>query len=299
VAKNGEIRFYVSAPTRIVDLVEKTIYGYYPNADIKKIEEPNIFSEKGKVAFAGLVTKETAYLPLKVYKDLPTDPLAAITAALSKMGDEEGAIVQILVRPAGGAWKKTGKSYVASTKKNEANPEKATFKTDPKMLERIDDKCSKAGFETTIRFVVSAATKETADIHLKNISTAFSQFNSDLNSLKKAKIIFKGGFMINFIYKFFPVLELPFWKSVSILSADELATIFHFPNKTIETPQIQWLKAKTGPVPAEVPSSGGTFIGAGYYRGVKKPVFIGPKDRMRHTYIIGKTGVGKSELLKR
>jgi hypothetical protein len=298
VAKNGEIRFYVSAPTRIVDLVEKTIYGYYPNADIKKVEEPNIFSEKGKVAFAGLVTKETAYLPLKVYKDLPTDPLAAITAALSKMGDEEGAIVQILVRPAGGAWKKTGKSYVASTKKNEANPEKATFKTDPKMLERIDDKCSKAGFETTIRFVVSAGTKETADIHLKNISTAFSQFNSDLNSFKKAKIIFKGGFMINFIYKFFPVLELPFWKSVSILSADELATIFHFPNKTIETPQIQWLKAKTGPVPAEVPSSGGTFIGTGYYRGVKKPVFIGPEDRMRHTYIIGKTGVGKSELLK-
>lgn len=298
VGKESDVRFYVSAPTRIIDLVEKTVYGYYPNADIRKVEEPNIFNEKGKVSFSGLVTKEVAYFPLKVYKDLPTDPLAAITAALSKMNKDEGAMIQILVRPGGKRWKKIGKSYVSSTKKNEANPEKATFKTDPKVLEKIDDKCSKPGFETTIRFVVSSKTKEAADMHLKNIISAFSQFNSDLNNLKKVKIFFKGGFMINFIYKFFPVLEMPFLKSVSILSTDELATIFHFPNKTVDAPQINWLKAKTAPVAAEVPTKNGTHIGFGYYRGVKRPVFIGPKDRMRHTYIIGKTGVGKSELLK-
>lgn len=298
VGRNADIRFYVSAPSRIIDLIEKAIYGYYPNADIKKVDEPNIFSEKGKVVFSGLVTKEIAYMPLKVYKDLPTDPLAAITTALSKMGDEEGAMVQILTRPAGSNWKKMGKSYVASTKKNEATPEKATFKTDPKVLEKIDDKCAKPGFEVTIRFVVSAKTKEMAEIHLKNIAAAFSQFNSDLNGLKKAKVLFKGGFMINFIYKFFPVLEPPFFKSVSILSSDELATIFHFPNKTVETPHINWLKAKTAPVPAEIPIDSGTFIGYGYYRGIKRPVHIKPQDRMRHTYIIGKTGVGKSELLK-
>jgi len=298
VAKKSEIRFYISAPSRIIDLVEKTVYGYYPTADINRVDEPNIFTEKGNVAFGNLVTKEAAYMPIKTYKDLSTDPLAAITAALSKMGDEEGAIIQILVRPAPSKWKKAGKSYVSATKKNEANPEKATFKTEPKILEKIDEKCSRSGFETTIRFVVCSQSKEMANMHLKNILTSFSQFNSDLNSFKKPKTFFKGGFMINFIYKFFPVFELPFWKSVSVLSADELATLFHFPNKTIETPQIHWLKAKTGPVPADVPTTGGTYIGTGYYRGVKRPVFVSPKDRMRHTYIIGKTGVGKSELLK-
>lgn len=298
IGKRAEIRFYVSAPSRIVDLVEKTIYGYYPAADIKKVDEPNIFFEDGKVAFAAVRAKEVAYMPLKVFKDLPSDSLAAVTSALSKMSEGEGAVVQILIRPAEAKWKKQGKSYVASTKKTEANPEKATFKTDPKTLEKIDDKCTKSGFETTIRFVVSAKTKEAADIHLRNIKSAFSQFNSDLNSLKGTKIIFKGGFMINFIYKFFPVVELPFLKSVSILSSDELASLFHFPNKTVETPHIQWLKAKTGPVPAEVPQSGGTFMGYGYYRGEKRKVYIGADDRRRHIYIIGKTGTGKSELLK-
>ncbi len=298
VGKKADIRFYVSAPNKIIDLVEKTIYGYYPSADIRRVDEPNIFNVDGKVAFGGVYAKEASYMPLKVFKDLPTDSLAAVTSALSKMGDDEGAIVQLLIRPTGGDWKKHGKSYVSSTKKTEANPEKATFKTDPKVLERVDEKSSKAGFEAAVRFVVSAKTKEMASMHLSNIKTAFSQFNSDLNSLKGARVLFKGGFMINFIYKFFPVFELPFGKSISILSSEELATIFHFPNKTIETPHIQWLKAKTAPVSSEVPQEGGTFIGYGYYRGVKRPVSVGFEDRRRHIYIIGKTGTGKSELLK-
>lgn len=298
IGRKADIRFYVSVPTRIIDLVEKTIYSYYPTADILKVDEPNIFTENGKVAYGSIITKDYSYMPIKVFKDLPTDPLAAITSALSKMGDDEGGEVKIVIRPAGNKWKKEGKSYVSSTKKSESNPEKATFKTDPKVLEKIDDKCSKPGFEVAIRFAVSSANKDMAEAHLRNLKTAFSQFNSDLNGFKGSRILFKGGFMINFIYNFFPVFEPPFSKSISILSSDELATIFHFPNKSIETPHIQWLKAKTAPVPADIPTSGGTFIGKGYYRGVKRPVYIKPNDRMRHTYIIGKTGVGKSELLK-
>ena len=297
IGKKAEIRFYVSAPNRIIDLIEKTIYGYYPTADIKKVDEPNIFSEQGKVVFGALVEKEAPYMPIRFYRDLPTDSLSAITSALSKFDNNEAGIIQILIRPAGSKWKKQGKSYVSSTKKNEANPEKATFKTDPKVLEKIEDKCSKSGFETTIRFVVTAPSKDIADTHLKNIKNAFTQFNSDLNSFSGAKTYFKGGFMINFIYKFFPVVDLPFAKSISILSTDELATLFHFPNKTVETPHIQWLKAKTAPVPIEVFQTGGTAIGDGYYRGVKRPVSIGIEDRRRHIYIIGKTGVGKSVLL--
>ena len=300
IGKKAEIRFYVSAPNRIIDLIEKTIYGYYPMADIKKVEEPNIFSEQGKVVFGGLVQKAVPYMPIRLYRDLPTDSLSAITSALSKFDENEAGIIQILIRPAESKWKSPGKSFVSSTKKNEANPEKATFKTDPKVLEKIEDKCTKSGFETMIRFVVTAPSKDMADTHLKNIKNAFTQFNSDLNSFGGTKDVFKGGFMINFIYKFFPIIDWSFWpfsKSISILSTDELATLFHFPNKTVETPHIQWLKAKTAPVPIEVPQTGGTSIGDGYYRGVKRPVTIGVEDRRRHVYIIGKTGVGKSVLL--
>lgn len=298
VGRKADIRFYVSCPSKLRDLVEKNIYGFYPAADIRIVDEPNIFSDKGKVAYAALRQSDVAYHPIKVFKELPTDPLASITSAVSKMGDNEGVIVQILIRKASDKWKKVGRSYISSIKKTEAQPDKATFKIDPKVLEKIDEKTSKPGFETTVRVVVSSPNKDLADMHLRNIKGAFSQFYSDLNSFTEAKILFKGGFMINFLYKFFPVFELPILKSVSILSSDELATIFHFPNKTVETPHIKWLKAKSAPVGSEVLSSGGTKIGYGYHRGIKRPVHIGFEDRRRHVYIIGKTGVGKSVLLQ-
>ena len=298
IGKNADIRFYVTSPSKVADLVEKTVYGYYPAADIKRVEEPNIFTDDGKVSYAAYIAKEAPYMPLKTYKDMPTDSLAAITSALSKMEEGEGALVQILIKPSDGKWKKAGKSYVASVKKNESNPEKATFKSDPKLLERIEDKSGKQGFDTALRIIVSSRSKDNADLHLRNIKSAFTQFNSDANSLKAVKIRFKGGFMLDAVYKFFPVFELPFFRTFSVFSAEELASFFHFPNKTIETPHVAWLKAKSAPVASEVPQEGGTGIGMGYFRGVKRPVNISFDDRRRHVYIIGKTGTGKSYLLQ-
>ncbi|OGY18003.1 MAG: hypothetical protein A2784_04870 [Candidatus Chisholmbacteria bacterium RIFCSPHIGHO2_01_FULL_48_12] len=42
----------------------------------------------------------------------------------------------------------------------------------------------------------------------------------------------------------------------------------------------------------------GLYLGKSAYRGISRPVYIGEDDRRRHIYIIGKTGTGKSELLK-
>ncbi|OGM02255.1 hypothetical protein A2115_01970 [Candidatus Woesebacteria bacterium GWA1_41_8] len=55
--------------------------------------------------------------------------------------------------------------------------------------------------------------------------------------------------------------------------------------------------AKTAPAPSEIPTSG-LYLGASTYRGLKRPVYISDDDRRRHMYIIGKTGTGKTELLK-
>ncbi len=296
VATPGDIRFYVATPARLKDLIEKQIHGAYPGAEVREVDEYNIFSEHGKVAFAALKLKSADFYPLKVYKDLPTDPLSSITSALAKMGPEEGAAIQILITPASGKWKELGRSFISQTKKREANPEQAKFNVEAKTLELIENKCSKPGFDTAIRVVVSASSKEQAQMHLDNILTAFSQFNSDLNSFTKTQYFFKQGFMIDFIYRYFPMFSFP-RRHTSVLTSEEIATIFHFPNKSVETPHIFWLNAKRAPAPANIPSSG-LYIGRSIYRGVARPVYISRDDRRRHVYIIGKTGVGKSELLK-
>jgi hypothetical protein len=297
VAKREDIRFYVAVPKHYVDLVEKQINGSYPGADVKQVDEYNIFSENGKVAFAALAPKNSDYLPIRVYRDLPVDPLSSITSNLAKMGDGEGAAIQILIQPTSGKWSGLGRSFISKTKKNEANPEKASFKVDPKTLESIEQKISKPGFNTVIRLVVSAQSKEAADAHLENLMTSFSQFSSDHNHFSKVKHPLKKYFMIDFVYRYFPMMNLPGFKQYGVLNSDELATIYHLPNKSIETAHIFWLNAKRAPAPIQIPSSG-TFLGISRYRGVDRPIFISDDDRRRHMYIIGKTGTGKSQLLE-
>ena len=293
VGLHEEIKFYISCPVHLRDFIEKQVNGAYPGAEIKEVDEPNIFSEGGKVAFASLVSKEADYFPIKTYKDLPTDGLSLLTSALSKMQDGEGAIVQFVIRPEGEGWKNKGRSYLASTKKKEADPEKASYMNDPKKFDAIDTEISKPGFRVAIRVVVSSTSEQSAQSHLTNIKGSFAQFTSPHNSLEKARIFIKQLFMIDFIYRYMPLFN----RGSSLFNSEELSTLIHFPNKTVETHHIHWLKAKNAPAPASVPSEG-LYLGTSAYRGERRQIFMSEKDRQRHMYIVGKTGTGKSEFLK-
>ena len=293
VALKEYLAFYITCPVKLRDLVEKQVYGAYPNASIRETDELNIFNEKGRVAFADLKLEKNSYYPIKTYKDLPTDGLSLITSAMAKMGEGEGAVIQFLLEPVGDKWKKKGRSYIANNKKKESNPDKASYNHDPKEVEAVTSKTEKSGFRVAIRVVVSAKSDEIAQSHVNNIAAAFAQFSSPFNKFTSANVWIKNLFMIDFIYRYMPLFRF----KTSILNTEELATIFHFPNKTVETHNIQWLTAKGAPAPSNIPSQG-LYLGKSTYRGEERKVYMDIKDRRRHMYIIGKTGTGKSEFLK-
>ncbi len=292
VGRPGDIRFYVSVPQKQRDLIEKQIHSTFNGAAILEVEDHSIFSEKGEVAFASLKLKAANYMPIKNFRDLAVDPLSQITSSLAKLSEGEGAVVQFIVAPAPNEWRSQGRKYISKTKKNEADPEKAKFNVDAKTLEAIENKVSKVGFSTSIRIVVSAADKAQAKSILDNLKGSFSQFSSDQNGFSGDKIRIAHNFMTDFIYRYQPLFATP-----SILSAEELATICHFPNKSIETPGIFWLNAKRAPAPQQVPDHGGLLVGKSVFRGQEREVHLLDPDRLRHVYIIGATGTGKSLLM--
>lgn len=296
VARPEDIRFYVWTPNEFRDLIEKQIHGSYPDAEIKQVDEYNIFTEEGKVAYAALQLKKENFYPIKTFKDLPTDPLAIITSALAKMGHDEAAAIQVLISPVDSSWQKQGRDFIATTKKNEADPEKAKFSVSSKTLEAVENKCSKPGFETSIRIVTVANDEPSAKAHLTNIMSTFEVFNGEFNSFGKRTIRRKGDFIDDFLYRYQPIFNFG-GNRVSILNSEELATVFHFPNKQITTPHIHWLYAKSAPAPAEIPTEG-LFLGTSVYRGVERKIYMSEFDRQRHMYIIGKTGTGKTKFLQ-
>ncbi len=291
VAIHESIKFFLSVHRSHQDLLEKQIHGAYPDADIKEVPEYNIFSENSQTAYTSLKLKNADYFPLKTFRDLPTDPLSALTSALAKLQQGEGVAVQLMISPTDSKWKDKGKEWLKKQKDpgDEKNPKTPP---DAKELEAVEGKLSKPGFEAVIRIVTSAASSEQAKAHLTNIKAAFEQFSGPYNQFTGAKIVSEKNFLTDFIYRYLPRFSKP-----SVLTADELSSIFHFPNKSIETPYITWLSSKRAPAPEKIPTSG-LYLGKSVFRGIDRPVYISEDDRRRHMYIIGRTGTGKSELLK-
>lgn len=98
--------------------------------------------------------------------------------------------------------------------------------------------------------------------------------------------------------------------STIILNSTELAGLVHFPTNYVKTPYIHWVKAKNFEPPTNlpiidddltddhIPESELTPIGKTNFRGTDMSFWIGPSDRRRHIYIVGKTGMWKSTLLE-
>lgn len=296
VAKEEDIKFYVWTPSKYKDLIEKSIHGAYSDAEVVEVQEVNIFQEEGKVAYKSMQLSKANFYPLKTFKDLPTDILSSVTSSLAKMGKGEAAMIQFLISPAESDWQKQGRKYISDIKKQESSSESAKYSVSGKTLEAIENKISKTGFETSIRIVTVAPSKDIAKTHLDNLSSALGQTSGENNNLSGRKIYNKGSFMQDFLYRYQPMFNV-LKNHVSVLNTEELATLFHFPNRQITTPHIYWLHSKTAPAPAEIPEEG-LYVGKSVYRGVERKIAIGDDDRRRHMYIIGATGTGKTELLK-
>ncbi|PIY78579.1 MAG: hypothetical protein COY82_01735, partial [Parcubacteria group bacterium CG_4_10_14_0_8_um_filter_35_7] len=144
-----------------------------------------------------------------------------------------------------------------------------------------------------IRIITSGKTEEIAERNLSVILNSFSGYSTyEYGNSFKVKRLGKNVKLINnFIYRHFDE------KRKFILNTEEMASLWHLPLPTTETPNIKWLQAKKAPAPTDVPKEG-LLLGTNVYRGVETPIRIKKDDRRRHVYIIGKSGVGKSWLIQ-
>ena len=317
-----EIYFYVACPRSIVELVEKQIVGFWPEARVQKVQDYNIFNPLGFSVGSYAILAKKYFFPLKSIKDFGIDPLSEITSVFTKLAKEgEGAAIQIIVRkskvnlskfvlsaktkpedilklaPQKGFWQEFGEvasSFIFSTKKEKA-PQKE-FQLTPaqqEFISAISKKASQPLFDVNLRILASAKTKERAEEILTQLEASFEQFNvPTLNQLKFKRL---SGKKLQKLFYYFSFRIFDPSQTI-LLSSEELATIFHFPHPLLATPYIKLQKARQAPPPIDLPKEG-VIIGKSVFREEERIVRIAREDRRRHFYIIGQTGTGKSALL--
>jgi hypothetical protein len=83
-----------------------------------------------------------------------------------------------------------------------------------------------------------------------------------------------------------------------ILSAEEIASLWHLPHEGFDNPMICWSKGGQVRLPREIRGrTQGALLGKNSYRGQTEAVHITNAERATHMHILGKTGTGKSTLL--
>ncbi len=310
VSKKEGVGFYVVVPDDLASYVEQQINGVYPGAEIDIVNPAEIWDRGKFTKVAELNFKGPAYSPIKIYEEIKTDPLSLITSSMSKLSENEVLAIQYVISPASDGWRTSGRSFVNSVKNKMADTERH-YNVDQNYLEGIEKKLAYPGFNTAIRIVSISENQQTAQLHINNMISGFEQFTDVVHNKFVVKTSLLGNFfqkhlINNFIYRklhpkelTIPILGINFYRNVPVLNVVEMATIFHFPNKNIQTPNIMWLSARRSSAPTNLPlPQEGIWIGESSFRGVKTQVHVKEKDRTRHFYIVGQTGTGKSELLK-
>ena len=323
VAHEGLVHYYAVVPVSLIDVIKQAVAAAYPAARLEEVSERNIFNPAGRMSgtIGGEFTlkKNFAY-PIATYQETKRDAARALLNALSGATKEDGVGIQVLLRPAESGWTKSAIFVAEQIRKNKGQgkgstkftkglfealwkpPEVGETKAEDKqlsnmeqqMIETIEDKTRYPGYEVLIRVVASSSTSARSQALMSNVVSAFSLFDSTTNNGFKFTVSKNiEEFVTAYIFRFFPQEVRS-----NILNTVELATIFHLPNQnTIPTSQVQRQMMKQVDGPHQTMEEG-FLLGYNEFRGVKKQIRLGTKDRRRHVYMIGQTGVGKTGFLQ-
>ncbi|MBI4992133.1 MAG: hypothetical protein HZB99_02845 [Candidatus Harrisonbacteria bacterium] len=237
------------------------------------------------------------------------DPLAAITEVMSRLKEGEAIWLQYLIRPVSDYWKKEGEeirdkimqrkkekpagileslikeffiflrnltiaptevpTWPGGEKKEEKFKILALSPGEKNILEGVENKISKLGFETAIRFIYIDRQDSFSPANVAAVQGAFKQFSTqDMNKLglisetvtfvTSKKLTTKSWFRRQklhyrkrLIYDMYKLRWFP--PKFSILNTEELATIFHFPLVTVEAPLLRRLETRKGEPPGNLP----------------------------------------------
>lgn len=166
-------------------------------------------------------------------------------------------------------------------------------------LTAVEEKANKLGYKVIIRLVYLAKTHELAEERVKAAFGAFKQFNTtNLNGFQYNNVFSGPEFLNSYRARLFD-------EGGFILNIEELASLYHLPHVSVETPNIVWTSSKKGEPPANLPFTDESAesneimpLAQTTFRSIYKTFGIKRDDRRRHMYVVGKSGTGKSKLLE-
>ncbi|MFT5281153.1 MAG: hypothetical protein ACI9AR_000611 [Flavobacteriaceae bacterium] len=331
LAENSdEVVVYSAVPIEVSDLFEKQVLAFYEDAKLREVtDDYNIFGENAHMASSVARLEEPDVLSIKTHENIDHDPFSTLLGAFSKLKREgEGAAFQMVVsvpsenmndkyskvlkevqkgetvKKAMELLSKFDHTFIKATKElifgssSIVSDEDDKHKdVDSQAVEIITSKVSHPILSAEIRLITSATDRSRAESILGTLESVFHQFDNVAggNNIKFARTSPKSekSMLRDFSFRLISPSRQMY------LNTRELATLFHYPVGISSSPQLRESKSSIAPAPIELQgNTQGIELGLNSYRGIDTRIHMSEKDRMRHFYVLGQTGTGKTTIMK-
>lgn len=269
--------------------IREQIRAFFPDAVIS--DQPGYLrqlwntDDENEMAAAELGLTSEFMRPFNCFDQFDPDPLAGVVAALGALDTGEVAILQILFCPTRRPWAESILRAVSIGRED-------FFADDAAMAPLARRKISAPLYAVAIRI---GSCSPRAGAAARNATSLFRSLGplSDPMSNELVPLDSSEDFRARLE---FDILTRTSRRSGAILNLDELVSLVHLPSQSVRSDRLkrQELKTRLAPPPS---SASRLMLGYNEHQGVRKPVNLSVEQRLRHTYLIGASGTGKSSLL--
>ena len=219
-------------------------------------------------------------------RNFAPDPYISLIAALETVSKRECAVFQVIFVPARNDW---NSELVKAITDDDGS---CIFVDAPELKRATAEKARSPLFASVIRVGCVSETDESAKLLMQRVGSALGQFDAPGRNR-----------LIPLSNEYFPdqvheddLLFRITHRTGMILSAPELVGVMHLPTSQIVSPKLLRDAGRTKSCPHQVLGHQLT-LGTNPHHGVERTVSLSTEQRVRHLYIIGASGTGKSTLL--
>jgi len=225
-------------------------------------------------------------IPLALQQGFDVDPLIGIIGALSQCNGNDIGIVQALFLPVRNSWTE---SLVNSVTNHDG---KSFFTDAPQLPRSVQEKIKTPLYGVVIRIGANSSSQQKANNLVRHLGGTLTQYNAP-----------NGNSLIPLLNDDYPceihvqdVLDRQSHRSGMLLNRDELINFVHFPDSSVRSEKLLRQVESTKAAPA-LSQNNEMVLGENIHHGNIVDVTLSTQQRMRHMYVIGASGTGKSTLL--
>ncbi|HEY6736830.1 MAG TPA: type IV secretion system DNA-binding domain-containing protein [Candidatus Saccharimonadia bacterium] len=288
VAKQSQISYLIVVPEDQAGELTSHLYATLPTAELERQINLVIFDAPGELA-GGNVQFSPGSGALRDAEFAGPDPLQPVLEMLSSVKAGERLVVQLTLSTT-----KTGPDFFGATADALGELAKLIINGRSESTESTapDDKTANAQLQANLRLIALADSQTTATALVRRAVAAFHGFAiPGKTSLRYEVPKHLKSWLTTALYRR-PQTDTSF-----LLTPAEAANLWHTPLNVRGTPQLAALNSTLLPIPDNLPGEG-IAVGRGAFRGSQSVIRLAPADRLRHTYLIGQTGTGKSTLFQ-